>query len=120
MDRRITLVVALVVGIVLFMFVRQQKILMTEARAAEAFAEEERLRADEALGQGNKAMAEARQPRWEYQVLSVAGSDEAVNQVLGKLTDERWEYVGAIASGSEPERPYARMLFKRMKRPPNR
>jgi uncharacterized protein HemX len=120
MDRRITLVVALAVGIVVFMFVRQQKILVSEARAAQALAEEERLRAEEALGQDNKAMAEARQPRWEYQVLSISGSDEAVNQVLGKLTDDRWEYVGVIPSGSEPERPYARMLFKRMKRPAKR
>jgi hypothetical protein len=119
MDRRmsagIAVVVALAVGFFLFMLVRQRA--MAESEARTALAEVARLEAEEALGRGNKAMAEARQPRWEYQVLSIAGSDEAVNQAIGRLTEDRWEYVGVIPSGSEPDRPYARMLFKRMKRP---
>jgi len=119
MDRRmgagIAVVVALAVGLMLFMLVRQRA--MAEAVAERAAAEAARLQAEEALDRGNKVIAEARQPRWEYRVLSIEGSDESVNQAIGKLTEDRWEYVGVVQPASAPQGVYAaKMLFKRMKR----
>jgi hypothetical protein len=118
MDRRmsagIAVVVALAAGLFLFMLVRQRAMAESEARAA--LAEVQRLQAEEALGRENRLVGELRQLRWEYRVLSIAGSDDAVNQAISKLTEDRWEYVGVVPPGSEPDHPCARILLKRIKR----
>jgi len=49
--------------------------------------------------------------------LSIEGTDDAVNQSLNKLTEDRWEYVGVVQPASGPKDLYAaRMLFRRMKK----
>ncbi len=121
MDRKmgagIAVVVALVVGLMFFMLVRQRAMAQAQAEAERASAEAAMLRSEEALGRGNKVPAEARPPRWEYRVLSIEGGDEAVNQAISKLTEDRWEYVGVVQPASGPQGVYAaKMLFKRMKR----
>ena len=119
MNRRMGTVIAVVVvlagGLLFVGLVRQRA--MAQAEAELVAAEAARLRAEEALGRGNKAIAEARQPRWEYRVLSIEGGDDAVNQAIGRLTDDRWEYVGAVQPASAPQGVYAaKMLFKRLKK----
>jgi hypothetical protein len=112
MGAGIAVVVALV-GLLMFMLVRQRA--MAQAAAERDAAEAARQQAEEALGPGGRVIADPRQPRWEYRVVSVAGNDDAVNQAISKLTDERWEYVGVIPPAPAPDRPFARMLFKRIR-----
>jgi hypothetical protein len=116
MNAGIAVVVVLAVGLFLLMQVWVHRA-MAQVEAERAAAEAARLQADaqHALGQANQAIAQTRQPRWEYRVLSIAGSDDAVSQAIVRLTEGGWEYVGVIPPGSEPDRPYARILFKRMK-----
>jgi hypothetical protein len=115
MNRRvgvgIAIVLALVVGLLLFGLQRQAQA-VAERNAAEAA----RRQAEDALHRERKVIAEPRQPRWEYRVLSIEGGDDAVNQALNKLTDDRWEYVGVVQPASGPKGvDAAKILFKRMK-----
>jgi hypothetical protein len=117
MNRRtggvIAVVLVLAGGLVLFTLV-QQRALMAQVQVERALAEEERQRGEEALGRRNLANAEPRQPRWEYRVLTIEGNDNAVNQAIGKLTDDSWEYVGVVPAPQGVF--FARMVFKRLKR----
>ena len=93
----------------LFMQVRVQRA-MAQVEAERDAAEVAREQAE------HNVIADPRQPRWEYRVLSVAGNDDAVNQAIGKLTAERWEYVGVVPPSSAVDGAFARMLFKRMRK----
>jgi hypothetical protein len=113
----IAVAVLLAVSLFLFMQVRIQRAMaQAEAERAAVEAEQARAQAARALGQANQGIAQARQPRWEYRVLSIAGSDDTVNQAIGRLTDDTWEYVGVVPPNSAGENPFARMLFRRMKK----
>jgi hypothetical protein len=103
----IAVAVALVAVLWLFMQVRVQRA-MAQVEAERDAAEVARQQAEQ------KGIAGPRQPLWEYRVVSVAGNDDAVNQAIGKLTAERWEYVG-VTPPSGPLGVYPRLLFKRMK-----
>jgi hypothetical protein len=107
MSAGIAIVVALVAVLWLFMQVRVQRA-MAQVEAERDAAEVARHQAE------HKVIAEPRQPRWEYRVLSVAGNDDAVNQAIGKLTAERWEYVGVVPPSAAVDGAFARLLFKRM------
>ena len=107
---------AFAVGVVLLGLVWERARAEAARRDAEhALAQRNLLQAQEARGRENQAIAEARQPRWEYRVLSIEGGNDAANQAIGKLTADRWEYVGVIPPTSAPDSPFARMLFKRIR-----
>jgi hypothetical protein len=112
----IAVVVALVVGLLFFGLQRQRAMAEAQAVAERNAAEAARQQAEEALRRERKVIAEPGQPRWEYRVLSIEGGDAAVNQAIGKLTDDRWEYVGVVQPASGPKGvDAAKILFKRMK-----
>jgi type II secretory pathway pseudopilin PulG len=114
MSAGIVVVVALAVGLLFVGLVRQRA--MARVEAEQAAAEAARQQAEEALGRENKLIAWPRQSRWEYRVVSIQDNDDAVNQVLNKLTEDRWEYVGVVQPASGPKGVYAaRMLFRRIK-----
>jgi hypothetical protein len=114
MSAGIAVAVAVLVGLYLFMLERQRA--MAEAAAQEAAAHANLLRAQEAGGREHQAIMEVKQPRWEYRVLAITGNDDAVNRAIGKLTEDRWEYVGVVPPGSATVGGLARMIFKRVKR----
>jgi hypothetical protein len=120
MNRRmsvgIAIVVALVVGLLFVGLLRQRAMAEAQAVAERNAAEAARRQAEEALRREHNGIAEPTQPRWEYRVLSIEGGDDAVNQAIGKLTEDRWEYVGVVQPASGPKEVYAaKMLFKRLK-----
>jgi hypothetical protein len=120
MNRRvgvgIAVVVALVVGLLFFGLQRQRAMAEAQAVAERNAAEAARRQAEEALRRERKGIAEPGQPRWEYRVLSVEGSDDAVNQALNQLIGGRSKYVGVVQPASGPKGVYAaRTLFRRMK-----
>lgn len=112
----IAVVVALVVGLLFFGLLRQRAMAEAQAAAEQHAAEAARRQAEEALRRERKVIAEPGQPHWEYRVLSIEGGDDAVNQSIGKLTEERWEYVGVVQPASGPQGVHAaKMLFKRLR-----
>jgi hypothetical protein len=61
-----------------------------------------------------KSIVQARQPRWEYRLFSIADADEAANKAIAKLVDDGWEYVTVVQPAHAPLGVYqARILFKR-------
>jgi hypothetical protein len=57
----------------------------------------------------------ARPQGWEYQVLSLTDSDEAMNQNMRKLTDDGWEYLTVTPSAASQNHViYPRVLFRRL------
>jgi hypothetical protein len=120
MNRRvgvgIAVVVALVAGLLFVGLQRQRAMAEAQAVAERHAAEAARWQAEEALQRERQGIAEPGQPRWEYRVLSIEGGDDAVNQAIGKLTEDRWEYVGVVQPASGPKGLYAaKILFKRLK-----
>lgn len=87
-----------------------------ELAAELTHAQQNLLHAEEARTREHKPIAEVSQLHWEYRVLSIAGSDDVVNQAMDRLTDDRWEYVGVVPPTTAPDSAFARLLFKRMKK----
>ncbi len=43
--------------------------------------------------------------KWEYRVMTLAGSDQEAEQELNKLADDSWEVMGTGAEVTSPGRP---------------